>query len=192
MLLIPFPLGRLAGVLMLVASLGAGSAWAAKPEWVEDGKGGKSGKQEKHDKHGNQGGQGKGGSGKGDRQDGRPMMPAQGSSGPSVQINVGAFFGDNQRQVLRDYYGPQFRSGNCPPGLAKKNNGCLPPGQAKKWRVGNRLPGDVVYYPLPNDVVVRLGVPPAGHKYVRVAADILLIAVGTSMVVDAIEDLSRL
>jgi len=33
---------------------------------------------------------------------------------------------------------------------------------------------------------------PAGHKYVRVAADILLIAVGTSMVVDAMTDLGRL
>jgi len=28
--------------------------------------------------------------------------------------------------------------GGCPPGLAKKNNGCMPPGQAKKLRVGQR------------------------------------------------------
>ncbi len=33
------------------------------------------------------------------------------------------------------------------------------------------------------------GPAPAGHRYVRVAADILLIAVGTSMVIDAIQDL---
>lgn len=26
----------------------------------------------------------------------------------------------------------------CPPGLAKKHNGCLPPGQA--WRIGQRAP----------------------------------------------------
>ena len=31
--------------------------------------------------------------------------------------------------------------GGCPPGLAKKNNGCLPPGQAKKlYNVGQRFP----------------------------------------------------
>jgi len=36
------------------------------------------------------------------------------------------------------------------------------------------------------------GAPPAGHRYVRVAADILLIAVGTAMVVDAIEDLGKM
>jgi len=38
-------------------------------------------------------------------------------------------------------------------------------------------------------LVVQLGIPPAGHRYVRVAADILLIAVGTGLVIDAIEDL---
>jgi hypothetical protein len=31
--------------------------------------------------------------------------------------------------------------GGCPPGLAKKNNGCMPPGQAKKlYRTGQRFP----------------------------------------------------
>jgi hypothetical protein len=31
--------------------------------------------------------------------------------------------------------------GGCPPGLAKKNNGCLPPGQAKKlYNIGQRFP----------------------------------------------------
>ena len=67
----------------------------------------------------------------------------------------------------------------------------MPPGQAKKWSRGQPLPGDVVFYPLPREVSVRIGVPPAGYKYVRVANDILLIAVGTRMVVDAIEDLMR-
>ena len=34
-----------------------------------------------------------------------------------------------------------YNGGNCPPGLAKKNNGCLPPGKAKKlYNVGQRLP----------------------------------------------------
>ncbi|MDP3225102.1 MAG: hypothetical protein Q8M96_18355, partial [Rubrivivax sp.] len=75
---------------------------------------------------------------------------------------------------------------------AKKNNGCMPPGQAKKWAMGQPLPRDVVFYPVPNAVLIQLGTPPAGHKYVRVASDILLIAVGTSMVVDAIQDLGRI
>ena len=28
----------------------------------------------------------------------------------------------------------------CPPGLTKKHNGCMPPGQARKWAQGSRLP----------------------------------------------------
>lgn len=110
------------------------------------------------------------------------------SSGPSVEV----YFDDRRRVAVREYYGEQIRSGKCPPGLAKKNNGCMPPGQAKKWNVGRPLPRDVVYYDVPQSLVVRLGAPPSGHRYVRVAADILLIAVGTSMVIDAIQDLGSM
>ncbi len=100
-------------------------------------------------------------------------------------------FDDDKHAHIRSYYTDEFRGGHCPPGLAKKRNGCMPPGQAKKWRVGRPLPQDVVIYEVPPALVVRIGVPPAGYKYVRVAADILLIAVGTRMVVDGITDLGR-
>ena len=102
------------------------------------------------------------------------------------------YFSARHRDVIQKYYGDQYRSGKCPPGLAKKNNGCMPPGQAKKWQIGRVLPRDVVYYELPQSVIIQLGIPPAGHRFVRVAADILMIAVGTGMVVDAIEDLGSL
>ena len=95
--------------------------------------------------------------------------------------------------VVQDHRGHVgYGTGGCPPGLAKKNNGCMPPGQAKKWRVGHALPREVIYYDLPPALVVQIGMPPAGYKYVRVAADILMIAVGTGMVVSAIEDLGRM
>lgn len=121
---------------------------------------------------------------------GKPGKHADGRKGGRGDAHDG-YFNDHQRVIVRDYYEESFRSGRCPPGLAKKRNGCLPPGQAKKWQLGRPLPRDVVYYDLPPRVVVSLGVPPAGHKYVRVASDILLIAVGTGMVVDAIQDLGR-
>ena len=39
-----------------------------------------------------------------------------------------------------------YRGGSCPPGLAKKHNGCMPPGQAKKlYKVGQRWPGSYGY-----------------------------------------------
>ena len=101
-------------------------------------------------------------------------------------------FDNDKRAHIHGYYDAEFRSGNCPPGLAKKHNGCMPPGQAKKWHVGRPLPQDVVIYEVPQALVVKIGTPPAGYKYVRVAADILLIAVGTRMVADAISDLGRI
>ena len=82
---------------------------------------------------------------------------------------------------------------SCPPGLAKKHNGCLPPGQAKKrWTIGRPLPREVIFYNLPPTLVVELGVPPPGYRFVRVANDLLLIAIGTGMVLDAVTDLGRL
>ncbi len=100
-------------------------------------------------------------------------------------------FDTRHRQYVHEYYAEEFRRGHCPPGLAKKHNGCMPPGQAKKWRVGHPLPRDVVFYEVPQQLVVKIGPPPSGYRYVRVASDILMIAVGTSMVVDAINDLGR-
>ncbi len=100
-------------------------------------------------------------------------------------------FNDDSRRLVSDYYGSRVRAGKCPPGLAKKNNGCLPPGQAKKWAMGQPVPRDLRFYDLPKDLRSRLPPPPPEHRYVRIAGDILLIAVGTRMVVDAIEDIGR-
>jgi len=104
----------------------------------------------------------------------------------------GVHFVDQHRVYVRDYHAHEYRRGFCPPGLAKKNNGCMPPGHAKRWQIGRPLERDIIYYDLPPQLVVQIGLPPAGYRYVRVAADILLIAVGTGLVIDAIQDLGRL
>jgi Ni/Co efflux regulator RcnB len=106
-----------------------------------------------------------------------------------VQIQVGGYFDDRHRGDVERYYQEQHRGGHCPPGLAKRHNGCMPPGQERRWGVGQPLPRDVAYYPVEPAVQVRLGTPPAGHEFIRVASDILLVAVGTGMVIDAIQDL---
>ncbi len=191
------------GLVALVLSLGATAGWAGKPDHAGGGR--DDDRYEKREK-GDKGDRGHGGKHRHDRDDDRRgdrrevyrdgyrdgyRTGDRSGSGVSVNIQIGNYFNDSQRRVAVDYYQPQFRAGKCPPGLAKKGNGCLPPGQAKAWKRGYALPPDVVYYPVPSSVSVRLGTPPAGYKYVRVAADILLIAVGTAMVVDAIEDLGN-
>ena len=106
--------------------------------------------------------------------------------GPAVTIH----FGDSDRYIINDYYGGEFSRGHCPPGLARKHNGCMPPGQARQWHRGHPLPREVVYYPLPYDLVERLPPPPPRHRYVRVGGDVLLLS-GSSVVVDAIIDIGR-
>lgn len=105
-------------------------------------------------------------------------------------VSVSIVIGDPDRREIRSYYDAQFRGGHCPPGLAKKNNGCMSPGQARKWQIGRPLPRDVVFHALPRELELRLNVP-AGGRYVRAGADILLLAIGTGMVLDAIENLTE-
>jgi Ni/Co efflux regulator RcnB len=127
----------------------------------------------------------------------RPAMPMHetqhGGDAHSYtgHVPIGGYFQQQHRDAARDYDGRAENRGFCPTGLAKKGNGCLPPGQAKKWRQGYALPPHVIYDEVPRSVVLTLGAPPSGYRYVRVASDILLIAVGTRIVVDAIEDLVR-
>jgi Ni/Co efflux regulator RcnB len=153
----------------LAALVAAAPAWADKPEWAGKGK-------EKHEKHG---------------RDGRDDGDRNGGRDQRREVRVGAYFDDHQRSSVRHYYQQQYDGGRrgCPPGLAKKHNGCMPPGQAKKWAVGQSLPTGVVVYTVPQPVLVQLPPVPVGYKYVRVAGDILLVAAGTQMVVDGITGL---
>lgn len=102
------------------------------------------------------------------------------------------YFAGRDRSRIDRYYADQYRHGRCPPGLVKMGNRCVPRGQAKKWVRHRPLPRDVIFHDLPQEVLVQLGPPPPRHRFVRVAQDILLIAVGTGMVVDAIEDIGRI
>ena len=114
---------------------------------------------------------------------GRDAAPEQAALQP-------LYFTADRIASVRQYYAQhdtQHPGGGCPPGLAKKNNGCMPPGQAKKWRRGEPLPPDIVYGELPGDLVVVLGGLPAGRKVVRVDEDLLLISIATGMVLESLE-----
>ena len=106
-------------------------------------------------------------------------------------VSILLYFGNNDRRIVNEYYAPEFRSGHCPPGLAKKGNGCMPPGQAKKWHKGHPLPQGIAYYDLPPDLIYRMPPPPPRHRYVRVGSDILLLSIGSGIVVDAMIDIGR-
>ncbi|MGE0453824.1 MAG: hypothetical protein AB7O37_12130 [Vicinamibacteria bacterium] len=108
----------------------------------------------------------------------------------AVSIDVSIRFSLHEQEQARDYFVKHHGRGKCPPGLAKKNNGCLPPGQAKKrYALGHPLPPDIVLAPLPHDLEIRLGPPPRGYRYGLLDGDVVKLAVGTALVVDAIAGL---
>ena len=100
-------------------------------------------------------------------------------SGGGVDVSI--VLGDRERQIVRDYYGS-----NCPPGLAKKNNGCLPPGLAKKrYEVGRRIPDGWDY--VPDELVIRLPRLGGDRAYRLVDGDLVVVAVATLIVLDALD-----
>jgi hypothetical protein len=111
--------------------------------------------------------------------------------GPAVVVQpVRVVVPDRDRVVVYQYYRSEYSAGRCPPGLAKKGNGCLPPGQAKKlWVIGQPLPPAVVYEPVPRAVVQQLAPVPPGYDYVRVDNDVLLMDMTNRMVADVVNDI---
>jgi hypothetical protein len=112
--------------------------------------------------------------------------------GPAVVVQpVRVVVPDRDRAIVYQYYRTEFSAGRCPPGLAKKGNGCLPPGQAKKqlWVVGQPLPPAVIYEPVPRAVVQQLAPVPPGYDYVRVDNDVLLMDMTNRMVADVVNDI---
>lgn len=108
-----------------------------------------------------------------------------------VDVDVNVVFDADKRVVFREYWGQHYGR-KCPPGLAKKNNGCLPPGLAKKrYRVGHALPQEIVILPVPPELQVRIGVPPVGYLYGMIDGDLVKLAAGTLLVVDALEGLAQ-
>jgi len=119
--------------------------------------------------------------------------------GPTVVVQPGlVFVPDRDRAIVYQYYRNEFAAGRCPLGLAKKGNGCLPPGQAnlpprqskKPWVVGQPLPPAVVYQPVPPAVVQQLAPVPPAYEYVRVDDDVLLMDRTNRMVADVVNDLN--
>ena len=95
--------------LVIGGILAAGPVMADKPPWAGAGKGGKNERMDRRD----------------DDQKSR-----RDRDGPSAGKR--GHFEERHHVIVREYYVEQFRGGRCPPGLAKKRNGCMPPGQARK------------------------------------------------------------
>jgi len=163
-----------------IAAVAIACAFAAAPALAKDNEGKGWEKQQKHaekaerkaDKHAEKAER------KADKHAGKGGKHEDG-------VRHGGYFRDEHRELARRSYHEHYAgAGKCPPGLAKKNNGCMPPGQARKWAVGQPLPREVVVYEVPRPVLVTLPAAPVGYRYERVGADIVLVRVSGRVVVD--------
>lgn len=130
----------------------------------------------------------KGGKGRGHGQENKQEHANQHHNNGNDDIGL-IRISTSERQIISSFIGDDFRR-HCPPGLAKKNNGCLPPGQAKKYVVGSVLPSDVIVLPLPDGLLKLLNPTPRGYQYVQVDKDVLLISEAGKKVIDAVTLLS--
>jgi hypothetical protein len=170
-------MGRILLALLLALLVTASPALAGKPDHAGGGNSGKSkGKSSK-------------GGGPPSSKGNASAKSGGGGGGPGPSHGDG--FSSAQRSSYWDWYDDEYHHG-CPPGLAKKNNGCLPPGIAKKrYTIGYPLPHGVVLGPLPSALAILLGAPPAGYRYGILDGDVVKLAIGTALVVDAIEGLAN-
>lgn len=96
---------------------------------------------------------------------------------------------DEDRGYIREYISRDYHS-HCPPGLAKKHNGCVPPGHARHYVIGRPLDDEVVYEEVPEPLLVRLRPVPRGYRYVMVDHDVLLMSEASKEIIDAVTLLS--
>lgn len=82
---------------------------------------------------------------------------------------------------------PRHIHSACPPGLAKRHNGCLPPGHARRVVIGQPVPAGTVFV-VPRPVLSTLPPPPAGYRYAIVNNQVVLVS-GGNLVVDIVRSL---
>jgi hypothetical protein len=98
------------------------------------------------------------------------------------------------RDAAFAYYRDEIAAGRCPAPLVRRDKACGAPAAqpAKSWRLDQPLPDGVKANAPPPGLIAKLSPSPAGHQYMRVDTDILVIGIGTRNVAALVVDLSRL
>lgn len=92
------------------------------------------------------------------------------------------------REVFQAWAVDEYGKGKCPSGLVKKESDCLPRGlPGKRYKIGQPLPGAIVPAPVPLDLARRLGTPAIGYRYGMIDGDLVKLATGTGVAIDAID-----
>jgi hypothetical protein len=118
--------------------------------------------------------------------------PGKGNQGPAVHAKgkSGAHT-TRVRARNRTVVTPNYGANACPPGLAAKGNGCLPPGQARKlFNVGQRIPTGYNFYTPYSDLPLayrdQYGLTD-GYRYIRRDQSLYVVDPTTSLVTRIID-----
>jgi hypothetical protein len=140
--------------------------------------------------------------------------PAIAKQKPRSKMTLQERLAEYDRRQQQDAQAPQGRSGSlsslnkeeiedignalrvryrmyCPAGLGQKY-GCQPRGQAKRYIIGQDLPGKLPFWDVPENVIALLPKAPAGSRYIWVDRDIVQVAGPAMKVMDAVQVLSSL
>ena len=132
------------------------------------------------------------GQGKGNKQSQKHEAKAekQAAKQERKEIKAGAYFNEQHRARVREYYAKEYGDGRkCPPGLAKKHNGCMPPGQAQ-WDVGQHAAhGHSGVHRAPARAGLSAGRPRTATATHVIGNDIVLVQIQSNLIVDIIVDL---
>lgn len=126
-----------------------------------------------------------------------PAAPAQQTKPPAKDTplpTLNMVVPQRDRDAAFAYYRDEVAAGRCPAPLVRRDKACGAPAAqpAKSWRLDQPLPDGVKADAPPPGLIAKLSPSPAGHQYMRVDTDILVIGIGTRNVAALVVDLSRL
>jgi hypothetical protein len=127
-------------------------------------------------------------------QTGRPAAPASPPASQAPLPTLNMVVSQRDRDAAFAYYRDEIAAGRCPAPLVRKGKACGAPAATttRAWKLDQVLPDSVKAEAPPPGLIAKLSPSPAGHQYLRVDTDILVVGVGTRNVAALVVDLSRL
>lgn len=95
---------------------------------------------------------------------------------------------ESDRAAIVDYYRSEYRSGHCPDGLIRTEQGCS---RKPLWTLGAPLDRSVAVAALPPALLAQLGPAPEGCRYIRVGERVLLMETKSRVILAELLDLGR-
>jgi len=121
-----------------------------------------------------------------------PAAPTPASQSPLPTLNM--VVSQRDRDAAYAYYRGEVAAGRCPAPLVRKDKACVAPAatSSKAWKLDQPLSDGAKPEAPPPGLIAKLSPSPAGHQYMRVGNDILVVGIGTRIVAALVVDLSRL